>query len=380
MRPVIRPAIPDDAPTLAPLLAEVNDLHAAALPNRFRRVPDGPELTAFLHAQLTEVGTQAFVAENGGVPSGYLVAKIRATPPLPIAVPSRYAEIDTLVVASAVRRHGVGRALVDRAHRWIADQGIDDVLLVVWEFNTTARGFYESLGYVTQRRTLRHSVANPSAAGPLVPANSNEAPIDPRRALQPGVTISRAGAADAESLLKLQYLGYQAEAARYDDWSIPPLTEPLANVLHAVETQRVLVARLGNEIVGSVRGRLVEGTCLVGRLVVHPRIQGLGLGSHLLREIEAIFPEATRFELFTGHRSEANLRLYQRLGYVEVRLEEISPELMLVYLEKRPTAPKLGTAYPKAESTDLNTDAQSSAPHEGERPRAGNRGGRCRTA
>jgi hypothetical protein len=53
-----------------------------------------------------------------------------------------------------------------------------------------------------------------------------------------------------------------------------------------------------------------------------------------MREIEASFPEAERYELFAGHLSEGNLRLYRRLGYEEFREEAISPALRLVYLEK----------------------------------------------
>ncbi|MDX6313513.1 MAG: hypothetical protein QOF44_2977, partial [Streptomyces sp.] len=38
------------------------------------------------------------------------------------------------------------------------------------------------------------------------------------------VTISTATEGDAESILKLQYLAYQSEAALYGDYSIEPLT------------------------------------------------------------------------------------------------------------------------------------------------------------
>jgi ribosomal protein S18 acetylase RimI-like enzyme len=67
--------------------------------------------------------------------------------------------------------------------------------------------------------------------------------------------------------------------------------------------------------VGSVRGRLEGDTCHIGRLVVHPRLQRRGIGARLMREIEGRFPKARRYELFTGHLSEGNLRLYRRLGY-----------------------------------------------------------------
>jgi hypothetical protein len=57
-----------------------------------------------------------------------------------------------------------------------------------------------------------------------------------------------------------------------------------------------------------------------------------------MREIEASFPEAERYELFTGYLSEGNLRFYRRLGYEEFREVVISPNLRLVYLGKPGTA------------------------------------------
>ncbi|MGD9316102.1 MAG: GNAT family N-acetyltransferase, partial [Anaerolineae bacterium] len=77
-----------------------------------------------------------------------------------------------------------------------------------------------------------------------------------------------------------------------------------------------------------------EGTCFVGRLIVHPDSQNRGIGSRLMEEIEAVFAQTRRFELFTGHRSERNLYLYQKLGYRPFRREQVTAALMLVYLEK----------------------------------------------
>ena len=60
-----------------------------------------------------------------------------------------------------------------------------------------------------------------------------------------------------------------------------------------------------------------------------------GIGSRLMAALEAAVPEARRFELFTGHRSEGNLRLYARLGYREFRRQSVNERLTLVYMEKR---------------------------------------------
>jgi ribosomal protein S18 acetylase RimI-like enzyme len=148
------------------------------------------------------------------------------------------------------------------------------------------------------------------------------------------VAIGPARVDEAEQILALQRLSYRTEAALYDDWTLPPLTQTLQELLEQYDHHTILAARLGDEVVGSVRASLKDGTCYVGRLVVHPRLQRRGLGVRLMREIEASFPDARRYELFTGHLSEGNLRLYRRLGYEEFREEPISPALRLVYLEK----------------------------------------------
>ena len=70
----------------------------------------------------------------------------------------------------------------------------------------------------------------------------------------------------------------------------------------------VLKATEAGRLVGSVRARAANGVCQVGRLIVHPELQGRGVGTMLMRHIEAEFPDATTFELFTGSRSEGNLQ------------------------------------------------------------------------
>ncbi|MFE4862234.1 GNAT family N-acetyltransferase [Streptomyces sp. NPDC056670] len=152
------------------------------------------------------------------------------------------------------------------------------------------------------------------------------------------VTISAAGAQDAEQILKLQYLCYQSEAELYGDYSIEPLTQSLEELRTELATGYALVARLGDEIVASVRGRVDgSGTGRIDKLIVHPRLRGHGLGGRLLDAIEAHCAArlaAKRFQLFTGHRSESNLRLYRRHGYATVATEPVSARLSLITLEK----------------------------------------------
>lgn len=133
------------------------------------------------------------------------------------------------------------------------------------------------------------------------------------------VTISAAVEGDAEQILKLQYLCFQSEAAAYGDYAIAPLTQTLDALRAEMTGGCVLVARLGAEIVGSVRGSVDhDGTASIGRLFVHPRLQRHGLGGRLLAAVEdrlARERQAKRYHLVAGHRSEGNLRLYRKYGY-----------------------------------------------------------------
>lgn len=160
------------------------------------------------------------------------------------------------------------------------------------------------------------------------------------------VTISAADVRDAEEILKLQYLCFQSEAELYGNYRIDPLVQTLDSVRAEIAENLVYVARLGDEVVGSVRGSADEdGTGRIGKLCVHPRLRGHGLGARLLRAAESGLADeraATRFRLHTGHRSEGNLRLYQRAGYAAVGNARGDDGVMMILLEKEAQAP---TAY-----------------------------------
>lgn len=152
------------------------------------------------------------------------------------------------------------------------------------------------------------------------------------------VTISAATEQDAEQILKLQYLCYQSEAELYGDYGIEPLTQPLDSLRAELAGGTVLVARLGDEVVASVRGAVdPDGTARINKLIVHPRMQRHGIGARLLRAAEAALAEergAKRFQLHTGHRSDGNLRLYQRVGYETVGTSKGNDGVPVIVLEK----------------------------------------------
>lgn len=147
------------------------------------------------------------------------------------------------------------------------------------------------------------------------------------------VLIERADKSDLQKILELQYLAYQSEAELFNDKNIPPLTQTLRDVETEFDTGIFLKAVTSGEIVGSVRGRIDGKTTYVGKLIVHPKYQGHGLGTKLLAAIETNCP-TERYELFTSTRSLRNIGLYERLGYKKFRERQLTDELTFIYLEK----------------------------------------------
>ena len=152
------------------------------------------------------------------------------------------------------------------------------------------------------------------------------------------IILEQAKVEDASSILNLQKKAYQTEAEIYQDWNIPPLNQTLDELKGEFKDQCILKAVINTEknylkIVGSVRA-IEEGDVIqIGRLMVDPEFQGLGIGKKLLDAIERIYPER-RLELFTGHLSLDNLRLYQKLGYVFFKEKQIHQNLKFIYLYK----------------------------------------------
>ncbi|WP_329035626.1 GNAT family N-acetyltransferase [Streptomyces sp. NBC_00178] len=157
------------------------------------------------------------------------------------------------------------------------------------------------------------------------------------------VTISAATAQDVEQIFRLQYLCFQSEAELYGNYRIDPLVQTLDSVREEVATDLVYVARLGQEVVGSVRGFTDDdGVGRIGKLCVHPRLRNHGLGTRLLAAAESGLADgrsATRFRLHTGERSERNLRLYRKAGYSRVGGTTGGDGVRLVLLEKDADAP-----------------------------------------
>jgi len=67
------------------------------------------------------------------------------------------------------------------------------------------------------------------------------------------LSIVQASPDDAGEILALQKMAYQSEAKLNDDWTIPPLTQTLPEIMSEFETKIFLKVVCADKIIGSVR-------------------------------------------------------------------------------------------------------------------------------
>jgi ribosomal protein S18 acetylase RimI-like enzyme len=145
--------------------------------------------------------------------------------------------------------------------------------------------------------------------------------------------IIEASISDAQEILSLQKLCYLSEAEIYNDYKIPPLTQSLEEIKNEFENYKFFKVIDGSRIVGSVRAAVNGDICTIYKLIVHPEYQNKGIGSSLINKVEESF-ENKRFEIFTGHKSEKNIYLYQKMGYMIFKKEKLTDDIDMVYLAK----------------------------------------------
>jgi ribosomal protein S18 acetylase RimI-like enzyme len=121
------------------------------------RDPGGPPRSReYIASIIGDEHDVLLIAESADKVIGLIHACIREARDIPILVPRRYVAIESLVVAAGSRRRGVGRALMEAAHRWAQEQGVEQIELGVWEFNQGALAFYQKLGYRTAIRRMHY--------------------------------------------------------------------------------------------------------------------------------------------------------------------------------------------------------------------------------
>lgn len=153
----VRRASAADAEIVAALNADVQAIHAAAMPWRFK-VPGPDTFPPSEMVALLATGNFAFfIGEVEGEPAGYLFLEIQRRPATFQMFAYDMIYIHHVSVRPQFRRQGVGRALLDTAKAMARDLGMERMALDVWTFNDEARAFFDRYGLESynERRWMR---------------------------------------------------------------------------------------------------------------------------------------------------------------------------------------------------------------------------------
>jgi ribosomal protein S18 acetylase RimI-like enzyme len=154
MELTIREAVAADYADICDIFKEADDLHREHLPHIFQKPPGPVREQEYILGLIADENVGLFLAQVGSQVVGLVCVLAREAPAVPILVPRRYANVDSLVVKQSFRRLGIGQALMERAQAWAQAKGLDRIELHVWEFNQEAIAFYEQLGYETISRRM----------------------------------------------------------------------------------------------------------------------------------------------------------------------------------------------------------------------------------
>lgn len=275
-----------------------------------------------IYRDMSEGGYIYFTAFIGGKAAGYCAVR-----------PDEAAGgvfLSKLYVEKSFRGRGISRRFMKLLAELAFKRGCGHIWLTVNKHNSGSIAAYKKMGF-----TIVEDIVTDIGGGFVMDDYKMRLELGAHDgAERETVRIERAEEGDLEEILALQKLAYLSEAQLYNDFSIPPLRETLDDLRRKAEADVVLKAVAGGRTVGSVRGFEKDGTCHIGRLVVHPDHQNRGIGSRLLAGIQSCF-EGARYELFTGHRSQKNLALYEKHGFRRYKTEQAGENLTLVYLEKK---------------------------------------------
>jgi ribosomal protein S18 acetylase RimI-like enzyme len=147
----IRPYFPGDRSQLETLAEEYADYFVEIDPlRRSRKMPGYAESLVAKMIRETEVKPGAiFVAEDSDRIVGFIAGVVeQSTSEQELdSIPFRSGRVIELFVQSEFRRHGIGKALMERIEAYFVELGCDSIRLEVFEPNRLAHDFYVKLGY-----------------------------------------------------------------------------------------------------------------------------------------------------------------------------------------------------------------------------------------
>ena len=147
--------------------------------------------------------------------------------------------------------------------------------------------------------------------------------------------IEIAAIQDVPEILELQYKAFRPVAESLNCPDAPNLTETVERARDEFPKYTTLkMLSDDGKIIGSVRGRVEDGSLYIGRLMVLPEFQKNGYGRILLRKIQSVLPHS-RAWLDTSGDVPETVSFYEREGFRTFNTERFENDHTWISMEKK---------------------------------------------
>lgn len=135
------------------LRKQVNDVHVNGRPDIFR--PGFcQEMQDFVYAMFHSENHNIIVAEHEGIICGMVCVEYATKPESPYNLERHFCHIVEIAVDKDFHRQGVGTELLEFVKQDAKQKGLSKIDLDVWEFNESAKEFYDAVGFRPYRTYL----------------------------------------------------------------------------------------------------------------------------------------------------------------------------------------------------------------------------------
>ena len=150
---MVRIATIEDFDRVNELRKQVNDLHVNGRPDHFK-AGWNEELQNHAKECIEAENKDILVAERDGVICGMACLDYIDLQENPYRFARKFCRVEEFCVDKAFRRQGVATELMNLIKIHAKEKGFSQIELDVWEFNTEAIEFYESVGFSCIKRYM----------------------------------------------------------------------------------------------------------------------------------------------------------------------------------------------------------------------------------
>ena len=144
---IVRQATISDAAVISTLNADVQYLHAQALPKLFKSPSENTFAASSVVDLLKDASNFMFIGFEKGEPVGYIYAQVMSLPENPFRYAMDYIYIHHLAVTAKYQNQGYGTRLIEEVRLFAQTKEIFTLVLDVWSFNVKAKAFFEQQGF-----------------------------------------------------------------------------------------------------------------------------------------------------------------------------------------------------------------------------------------